>query len=42
MAAELREEATHFDRAAALCLAPAMKAALAERATWCRAQAEAM
>ena len=41
-AAELMEAATHFDRAAALCPAPAGKAALAGNATWCRSQAEAM
>ena len=31
-AAELKEAATYFDRAAALCNAPAVKADLAERA----------
>ena len=35
-AAELREAATHFDRAAALENAPAVRAPLAERAFWCR------
>ena len=37
-AAELREAATHFERAAALHTAPAGKAALEERAAWCRRQ----
>ncbi len=41
-AAELREAATHYDRAAALCPAPAMKVELAEDAAWCRSQAEAL
>ena len=41
-AAELREAATHFDRAAALHPAPAGKAALACKAARCRSQAEAM
>ena len=40
-AAELREAATHFDRAAALYPAPAMKAALAGKAARCRRWAEA-
>ena len=35
-AAELKEAATHYDRAAALCPAPAMKAELAELADFCR------
>ena len=39
--AELNEAATHFDRAAALCPAPAGKATLAGRAAWCRSQVEA-
>eukprot|EP00964_Phaeocystis_antarctica_P096541 scaffold62834_cov69-Phaeocystis_antarctica.AAC.1 len=34
-AAELKEAATHYDRAAALCPAPAMKAELAELADFC-------
>ena len=38
-AAELREAATHFDRAAALCPAPAVKASLAATAAQCRSQA---
>ena len=41
-AAELREAATHFDRAAALCPAPAVKAELAKDAADCRGLAEAM
>jgi len=40
--AELRDAATHFDRAVALCLAPARKAGYAKNAAWCRSQAEAM
>jgi len=39
--AELREAATHYERAAAVCSAPAVKAHLAERAVRCRSQAEA-
>ena len=39
-AAELREAAAHFDRAAALCDAPAFKAVLAKSAGWCRRKAE--
>jgi tetratricopeptide (TPR) repeat protein len=41
-AAELKEAATHFDRTAALCPAPAGKAHFAGEAAWCRSQAEAM
>ena len=41
-AAELREAATHFDRSAALQTAPAVKASLADKAEWCRSQADAM
>ena len=41
-AAELREAATHFERAAALCPAPVVKADLAGKAAWCRATAEVM
>jgi len=41
-AAELKEAATHYDRTAALCPAPAGKAHYASRAAWCRATAEAM
>ena len=41
-AAEVMEAATHFERAAALCPAPAAKANLAGQAAWCRSQAEAM
>ena len=40
-AAELREAAAHFDRAAALCPAPAGKADFADMAARCRRQAEA-
>jgi tetratricopeptide (TPR) repeat protein len=40
-AAELKEAATHFERAAALCPAPAMRAALAGDAVLCRTDAEA-
>eukprot|EP00964_Phaeocystis_antarctica_P135854 scaffold100234_cov63-Phaeocystis_antarctica.AAC.1 len=39
--AELKEAATHFDRAAALCPAPAGQAKLAGCAAWCRSRAEA-
>ena len=38
-AAELREAATHFDRAAALCPAPVLQAAFAEHAHQCRSLA---
>jgi tetratricopeptide (TPR) repeat protein len=41
-AAELKEAATHFDRAAALYPAPAVKASLAGKAVRCRRQAEGM
>ena len=41
-AAELMEVATHYERAAALCPAPAVKTALAEDAACCRSLAEAM
>ena len=41
-AAELREAAAHYERAAALCPAPALKAALANNVVWCRRQAQAM
>ena len=41
-AAELMEAATHCDRAAALCPAPAGKAHFAGDAAWCRSQAGAM
>jgi tetratricopeptide (TPR) repeat protein len=41
-AAELKEAATHFDRAAAVCPAPAGKAQFAGRAGWYRSRAEAM
>ena len=41
-AAELREAAAHYERAAALCAAPAMKAAFAAFADACSRQAAAM
>eukprot|EP00964_Phaeocystis_antarctica_P000477 scaffold252_cov59-Phaeocystis_antarctica.AAC.3 len=41
-AAELRRAATHYDRAVALCPAPAGKAALVICADRCRSQADAM
>ena len=41
-AAELKEAAAHYDRAAALCSAPAGKAQFADLADWCRSQAEAI
>ena len=41
-AAELREAATHYERAAALSPAPVVKAELAEDAAWCRGQADGM
>ena len=41
-AAELKEAAAHFDRAAALSNAPAVKAQHADDADWCRSHAEAM
>eukprot|EP00964_Phaeocystis_antarctica_P080607 scaffold50363_cov59-Phaeocystis_antarctica.AAC.1 len=41
-AAELKEAATHFERAAALCPAPAVKAQLAGTAARCRSQAGAI
>ena len=40
--AELREAATHFDRAAALHPAPVIKAQLADCAEECRREAQAM
>ena len=40
-AAELREAAAHFDRAAALCDAPAQKAAFARNADLCRSASHA-
>ena len=40
-AAELKKAATHYDRAAALCPAPAGKALFAVDAARCRSQAEA-
>ena len=41
-AAELREAATYFERAAALHPAPVPKAQLAETAAWCRGRAGAL
>ena len=41
-AAELKEAATHYDRAATLCPPPAAKAEFACDAVWCRSQAGAM
>ena len=41
-AAELKKAATHFERAAALHPAPAVKANFAGQAAWCRSEAEAM
>ena len=41
-AAELKEAATHFERAAALCDAPALKGGHAHKADRCRSQAAAM
>eukprot|EP00964_Phaeocystis_antarctica_P107581 scaffold72266_cov53-Phaeocystis_antarctica.AAC.6 len=41
-AAELMEAATHYERAAALCPAPATTANFADYAAWCRSQAGAM
>ena len=40
--AEFKKAATHYERAAALCPAPAIKASFAEDAACCRSQAEAM
>ena len=41
-AAELKESATHYERVAALCPAPAAKAQKARLAAACRSRAEAM
>ena len=41
-AVELEEAATYYERGAALCNAPAQKAALAGDADGCRSPAEAM
>ena len=41
-AAELKEAATHYNRAAALCSAPVVKAEFARAAAWCRTTAAAM
>ena len=40
--AELKKAATHYERAAAVQPAPAVKAELAGDAAWCRSQADAM
>ena len=42
LAAEFKEAAVHYDRSAALSNAPAIKAAKASNADWCRSQAEAV
>ena len=39
-AAEFMEAATYFERTAALCSAPALKAERADEAAWCRSQAD--
>ena len=41
-AAELKEAATHYERAVALCAAPVWKAEFSWLADRCRSQAEAM
>ena len=41
-AAELNKAATHYERAAALCDAPAAKAQFVSLAGWCRSRAKAM
>ena len=41
-AAELGEAAAYFERAAALCHAPAGKVEFSSAADWCRRKAEAM
>ena len=41
-AAELKKAAAHFERAAALQPAPAVKASFADSAAWCRRQADGM
>ena len=41
-AAELKKAATHYDRAAALCAAPAISDSYARNAGWCRNQAATM
>jgi len=42
LAAEFMEAAAYFERAAALCSAPAVKASLADRVAWCRRRAAVM
>ena len=39
---ELKEVAAHYERAAALCDAPAAKAQFVSLAGWCRSRAKAM
>ena len=41
-AAEFKEAATHFERAAELSAAPTVKADRATKAAWCRSKAEAI
>ena len=41
-AAQLREAATHYERAAAVCNPPVVRAQLASSADWCRSRAESM
>ena len=41
-AAELREAATHYERAAALSNVPKLKAGYANNAAWCRQQVGAV
>ena len=41
-AAELREAAVHYERAAVFSLSPGMKAELTGAAAWCRRRADAM
>ena len=41
-AAEVKEAATHFERAAALCPAPAVKTMFADQAAGCRSLADSM
>ena len=41
-AAEVKEAVTHYERAAALHPAPAVKTMFADQAAWCRSQADSM
>ena len=41
-AAEYKKAAAHYERAAALCNAPVVKAEYTAKADWCRSQAAAM